>query len=71
MEYRPGTCVDRWSSRVRNGRSWLQSQMVCRLPCARIEYIQCFCEQLVECAQCTSSTRFPEVRLVCVLSYMY
>jgi hypothetical protein len=45
--------------------------MVCRLPCARIEYIQCFCEQLVECAQCTSSTRFPEVRLVCVLSYMY
>lgn len=61
MVHRPFLRVHLWSSRMRYGGRWLQSQMVCCFPRACTEHVQRLREQLVECAFYTPSEGFPQV----------
>ena len=47
-----------------DGGGWLQGQVVGGFPRPCTERVQCVCEQLVECALYSSSTRLPQVSVL-------
>ena len=69
MERRSCYCFLGWNGRMHDGCRRFQSQVVGRIPCHCLEYLQCICKQLVVGALCASLTGFPQVSLLSIYAH--